>query len=106
MKIKKAKKIHNEQTKIIDNEWYTFVSNDNSTKAENENQFEEDQLENNEIKEGNELQPSICYKSFPQKVSLEQAELNDATEEPYDCKTCKKQFHDRSNWKKHEKIHF
>ena len=39
------------------------------------------------------------------KVSLEQDGMNDTAKEPHDCKTCKKKFKCKSDWKRHERIH-
>ena len=95
----------NEQTKTIDNKWYTFVSNDNGSEAEMENQFEEDQLQNNEIKEGDEIQTSMCKEGFAQKVLLDQHEMNHTGGVQYECTICNKKFSKSGKLKIHERIH-
>ena len=62
--------LSNEQPEIIDNEWYTFVSNANTTEAEKENEYEDDQLKNSEFKEYDELKTITCQKSFAQQVTV------------------------------------
>ena len=94
-----------EPTEMIDNEWYMFVSNDNKTRGYNEIQFEDDKLENDEIKQGDELQISNGKKGFAKKISFDQHEMNRTVEQPRECKICNKRFNKPCSLNIHEKIH-
>ena len=102
--------ISDEQTEIIDNEWYTFVSNEDTAEADSEIQFE-----NNEIKEGEEFQKSMDKESFAQKAAFEH-EMNlsgslktherlHTADMTFQCKTCDKIFTKSQNLKVHQRIH-
>ena len=92
--------LSNDHTEIIDNEWYTFVSNDKGTEVGKENKFEDDKLEIKESKEVEELKKSMCQKSFAQY------EIRTHTGgKPFLCNTCKKGFACATSLKRHEKTH-
>ena len=104
LKNQENEKSLNEPVEVIDNKWYTFISNVKNTEAENEKQFED---ENDEIKETDELQPSICQKNFAQNVSLKVREMNQSGggKVPYECRICSKRFKQKCHLNRHEIIH-
>ena len=102
----------NEKTKEIDDEWYTFISNDKQEDTKAEKSLEgnevnllnkEDDSEQNDNE--NSLQCEICYRSFYEVSSLRRHKRIHTGAKPYECFTCDKRFRESSSLKKHERIH-
>ena len=82
----------NGSVKEIDNEWYTFVTNDKTRDRESEKRAESKEIEGIKARES---EVHITYKNpdSTNKTSL------------FQCKTCQKTFSDASSFKRHERIH-
>ena len=98
------KETPNVSFKEIDNEWYTFVSNDKKSDSETEKAEESERIIVEQVKKS-PYQCTFCYKSFQKSSNWKRHERIHTREVPYECKTCKKRFNQRSNLKKHEMIH-
>ena len=79
--------IVNQTTSGIDNEWYTFVTNDQTSDDKAETMVEPIQFEAIETKEAESL---IVAKDVPSKTR----------ESLFECDICKKSFNFKSNLKK------
>ena len=102
----------------IDNEWYTFISNDKQCVEENNFSIEKEQSDNfkkeekpdevdkiGTISENKQFQCQTCQKSFQEARNLKRHIGIHSGEEPYECNTCKKRFKQSTNLKVHERIH-
>ena len=103
---------HHDKMQEIDNEWYTFISNDKQEDIKAEKSLEgikvnllnkEDDSEQNDNE--NSLQCEICYRSFYDVSNLRQHKRIHAGAKPYECSTCNKRFRQSCSLKKHERIH-
>ena len=103
----------------VDNEWYTFVSNDKTepqlepkeTERINEeienlkivNETDSFQNQNDSTKK--QFQCTFCHKSFQQSRYLKGHVRIHTGEVPFECETCIKRFKTRFELKTHERIH-
>ena len=88
----------------LDNEWYTFVSNDKDCDLETETAAEiEDLLLSRDKKRP--FQCTICEKCFQTLSNLKNHERIHTGEVPFECMTCKKRFNQTHSLKTHERIH-
>ena len=93
----------------VDNEWYTFVTNDKVSDAKNvDNKEMNVQRKGSEDKSisGNEKKKSLkcmhCQKEFKYLFHLMTHERIHTGEVPYKCRTCKKTYNHKSALKIHE----
>ena len=95
----------------IDNEWYTFVSNDKQSKNKTEKLVDQSDFEvleeedPTEISKAKRFQCPDCQKSFKKKHHLKTHERTHTGEMPYECMTCKKKFNQKCTLNAHERIH-
>ena len=110
----------NHSVKEIDNEWYTFITNDKTWDRETEISDEPKEIEGIKGRESklpitskspdlrpkaNSFQCTICLKSFSAAKYLKMHERIHNGAMPYECNTCKKRFKVKSNLNTHLKIH-
>ena len=107
-----SKGLQNDELERIDNEWYTFISNERGTDSVSEKQVEHAQIETVEIEETGSIntnerkyQCNTCNKHFNHPSSLSRHKIIHSGEIPYDCKICKRRFNQLCNLKMHERIH-
>ena len=99
-------KSSNNKKELIDNEWYTFISNEEVPDAEKENEVENVTIGTKLIHTENmSYECKTCQKRFTTKQQLKIHERIHTGEVPYECKTCKKRFKQITNLKRHEIIH-
>ena len=97
--------------KEIDNEWYTFVTNDKSLNSEVEKLVDSSEFEGlrdektDEKSKAKYFQCRICEKSFNRKYNLKKHERIHTGEFPFECQTCKKKFNQKHQLQAHERIH-
>ena len=102
--------VSSNSTNFIDNEWYTFVSNEKISNPQTvvkaidiPEEEEQELVDTNGQKKS--FQCKFCQKISNTSWQLKIHERIHTGEVPYGCKTCKKRFCQGGDLKRHEKIH-
>ena len=110
----------NELGKEIDNEWYTFVTNEKPYERETKILEESKEIDGIKTRESKVLitskdpdsisndslfQCTTCLKIFSSARYLKRHDRFHIGKKPFECQACKKRFIQKCNLKKHERIH-